>query len=88
MSQKQKLDVPALGLAFGVICGLATLLLGLTASWFGYGTKFVDLIGSVYIGYDATLLGSVIGGAWALLDGLIAGVVIAWLYNRFQRQQG
>ena len=28
------------------------------------------------------------GSVWAFVDGLIAGVLIAWLYNRFQRPKG
>jgi hypothetical protein len=27
-------------------------------------------------------LGSVIGLIWALVDGLIGGAILAWLYNR------
>jgi len=48
----------------------------------GWGRAVVDVLGSLYLGFRPTLLGSVIGGAWAFVDGALAGVVVAWLYNR------
>ncbi|MFQ5495170.1 MAG: hypothetical protein ACE5EX_07290, partial [Phycisphaerae bacterium] len=41
----------------------------------------------IYLGYRATPLGSLIGLAWALPDGAVAGVLFAWLYNRFAREK-
>jgi hypothetical protein len=50
----------------------------------GYGRPVLDLFASLYPGYSAT--GSVadwaIGIVLALIDGLLGGVVFAWLYNR------
>jgi ammonia channel protein AmtB len=39
------------------------------------------LIGRVYRGYTISPIGSFIGFIWALIDGLIAGTIFAWLYN-------
>jgi hypothetical protein len=41
----------------------------------------VTWIGRVYRGYSVTPAGSVVGLAWALVDGLIFGAIFAWLYN-------
>jgi hypothetical protein len=82
MARKTRLAPVALGLAFGVAWGVLALFTGLAAWLFGWGTAFVELIASLYIGYAPTLAGSVIGALWALADGFIAGVVIAWLYNK------
>jgi len=46
------------------------------------------MISSLYIGYAATLLGSIIGAIWAFVDGFIGGVIVAWLYNAFQKGKG
>ena len=39
------------------------------------------LLERAYVGYEITPLGSVIGLAWAAVDGLIGGAIFAWLYN-------
>jgi hypothetical protein len=41
----------------------------------------VTWIGRVYRGYSVTPAGSVVGLAWAFVDGLIFGAIFAWLYN-------
>ena len=61
--------------------GAGVLMLGLIGV-IGWGRAVVDVLGSLYLGFRPTLLGSVIGGAWAFVDGALAGVVVAWLYNR------
>jgi hypothetical protein len=71
-----------LALALGVGWGAEVFLLGLAGSA-GWGGAVVDVLGSLYLGYRPGLTGSLIGGLWAFADGAIAGVVIAWLYNRF-----
>ncbi|MCH7568614.1 MAG: bacteriophage holin [Nanoarchaeota archaeon] len=72
------------GLALGITFGLGALFLGLTSWLFNYGTAWVELIGTVYIGYSTTLLGTIIGTIYAFVDGLIGGIVIAWFYNKLQ----
>ncbi len=78
-----KLNVKAMGLAFGILWSVEVIALGLLAAFANWGTPWVDFIGFLYIGYKPTLLGSLIGGVWALVDGAIAGVLIAFVYNRF-----
>jgi hypothetical protein len=77
-----KLDVKALGLALGIVWGVCVLLIGITSMLFNYGTGLVNALSSLYIGYKATLLGSLIGGIWGFFDAGIGGVIIAWLYNK------
>ena len=76
-----RLNVKAFGLTCGLIWGFGLFLV----TWWiiiregsSAGTTF---IGRVYWGYEITPLGSLIGLAWALVDGCIGGVVFAWLYN-------
>ncbi|MHC4197842.1 MAG: bacteriophage holin [Planctomycetota bacterium] len=78
-----KLNVKALGLASGIVWSFGIILAGLFAAFFDWGTPFVELMGSCYIGYAPTPVGSLIGGVWAIVDGAVAGVLIALVYNKF-----
>lgn len=78
-----RLKVCALGLAFGITWSLGVFLLGILAWLCGIGGEMQHMLGTLYLGYDATLLGSLIGAAWALVDGFVCGVIVAWLYNLF-----
>lgn len=78
-----RLKVSALGLAVGVVWGLATLLMGLLATYAGIGESFVTAMGELYYGYSVGLGGSLVGALWGLVDGFIGGALIAWFYNLF-----
>jgi len=73
----------ALGLAMGVLWGLSVLLMGVLALTIGYGAGFVQAVGTVYIGYKATLIGILIGTGLSFVDGFIGGFLIALFYNCF-----
>ena len=81
-TEKVKLAVIHLGLAFGILWGLGILITGVVSTWHGvWGMDFVTAMGSVYVGYTNTYLGSIIGGLWGFVDGFITGIILAWLYN-------
>lgn len=80
----QKLNWKALAASFGVTWAIFVFLLGLSAALLDWGTSFVNLMSSIYMGYAPTVVGSFIGIPWALLDGFIAGALIALLYNYFK----
>ncbi|MDD5044196.1 MAG: bacteriophage holin [Candidatus Omnitrophica bacterium] len=81
-----KLNVRALGLALGIVWSMCIFLLGIFAMSWGWGMKWLESISSFYIGYKATFLGSIIGAIWAFFDAGIGGVLIAWLYNKLNKQ--
>ena len=62
--------------------GLAALLLGLIATFTGYGSEVVALMGTVYLGYSATLFGSLIGTVWAIVDMFIGVWLLLWIYEK------
>ncbi len=76
-------NVKALALTLGLLWGGGMFVLGIAAALTGWGAGLVDPLASLYIGFDATLTGSLIGAAWGLVDGAIFGGLIAWLYNVF-----
>ena len=69
-----------LGIAIGVLWAAYVFFAGIVAIY-GWGVALVDTLASFYIGYGASIVGAIIGAIWAFVDGLIAGVVIAWIYN-------
>lgn len=82
MSDKcTRLSPLALGFALGVMWAIGLFALGILSMLTGYGSEMVTLMGTVYLGYSATFLGSIIGAVWALVDGFIGGYILAWLYN-------
>ena len=81
-----KLDVKAFGLAAGILWGASMIIMGIIAMIApGYGGGFVLIIGSMYLGYKATILGCLIGGFWGFVDAGIGGLILAWLYNKFAK---
>ncbi len=78
-----KLDVKAFALTCAIVWGAGLFM----ATWW---IIFLDgpsdgptFLGSLYRGYSVTPAGSLIGLAWAVVDGLIGGAIFAWLYNWF-----
>jgi hypothetical protein len=77
-----KLSVRSLALTCGIILGAGIFLI----TWwlillYGF-TGATTAIGVVYLGYNISPLGSLIGLGYGFVDGLICGAVFACLYNR------
>jgi len=84
-----RLSVTALALTVGLFWGAAVLIVALAnLIWPGYGGAFLELIASIYPGYDPSSgIGSVITGTlYGLVDGAIGGAIFAWLYNLLARR--
>jgi len=88
---KMRLSTKALALTAGILWALVILLTGITnLIWSGYGEAFLQMMASLYPGYDATRsIGDVIVGAlYALVDGIVCGFIFAWVYNLFAGKRG
>ncbi len=83
-----KLNVTAFGLTFGVIWGLGLFCLTWWIIAFEGSTGQTNFISSVYRGYNISPVGSLFGLGWGLADGLIGGLIFAWLYNFFAGKFG
>ena len=77
------LNVIDIGLTFGIFWGFIVFMFGAISSFWHKGEKAVELFGKVYIGFRPTPLGSLAGAAWGFVDGMISGVIIAWIANLF-----
>ncbi|HAG62301.1 MAG: hypothetical protein CMF55_01985 [Legionellales bacterium] len=78
-----RLKPVALGLAIAVLSALSLLFVVFTALCFGVGFPWLGIIASIYVGFNLSFIGIIIGLVWAIIDGFIAGIVLAWLYNAF-----
>lgn len=76
----KKFHLGAFTLGLGVTWSISILLAGWMAM-FGWGPAFVKVMASIYIGYEPTFFGAVIGAIWGFLDGAIGGFVFAFLHN-------
>ncbi len=76
-----KLNVLAFGLTCGLVWGLGVLVLTWWVIAFEGQTGEPTILGLVYRGYTVSAAGSLIGLVWGLGDGLVGGVIFAWLYN-------
>ncbi len=77
------LGVISFGLAVAITSAVFTFFLGLMAAFFGWGVELAGALSSLYIGFSPTFVGTIAGAVWAFVVGFAAGVMIAWLYNRF-----
>jgi hypothetical protein len=78
------LNIKALAITAGILWGASYLLVGILNLIFpSYGVAFLELGASLYPGYAGPNgVGSVlVVTLYALLDGAIAGAIVAWLYN-------
>lgn len=76
-----RLSACALGVAAGITWGLGLLILAILAKYLDIGGALVNAIATVYIGFNLTPLGMLIGICWGLLDGFITGFIFALIYN-------
>ena len=78
------LNLKALALTAALIWGGAIFLVGVgNLASPDYGSAFLELIASIYPGYTPAGFGSVIVATlYGMLDGLVAGAIVAWLYNK------
>lgn len=72
----------ALGLSLGVVWGLFICIATLWATARGHG-KTLSLLKGYYVGYGVSYLGALVGLAWGVVHGFVAGVLVAWLYDVF-----
>lgn len=76
-----RLNVKAFALTCGLVWGFGLFFLTWWIIALDGATGENTFICRIYRGYHIGPVGSVIGLAWAFVDGLIGGAIFAWLYN-------
>jgi len=69
----ERLSVKGLAVGLGASWGLCMLFVG-WASIFGWGTEFLEVTASIYIGFSASFVGGIVGMIWGFVDGAVGGV--------------
>lgn len=75
-----KLCILSFGVALGIVWAISMLVAG-WVSIFGWGSMFVNTMSSVYLGYEPSFGGGIVGAIWGFVDGFIGGVLFAFFYN-------
>ena len=78
------LNMKALGLALGLLLGLAIFI---ATNWLVLKGgepvgPHLSLLGQYFIGYRVSFLGSFIGFAYGFALGTLSGALIGWIYNK------
>ena len=79
-----KINIKALSFTFAIVWGGCILLFGLAnLIWSTYATAFLEVVASIYPGYQATpsLWEVIVGTLYGLVDGCVLGLIVGWLYN-------
>lgn len=76
-----KLSAVGLGFAAAVLCALSMVVLGVLNMQYGIGAKMIELVASLYKGYDATWHGIAIGAGYSAAKGFVGGLLFGWVYN-------
>lgn len=80
-----KLSIWAIALTMGLLWAGCMLVVGIIHLFApAYGAEFLRMMSSVYPGFhDSATWGSVIVGTlYGFLDGLVGGLIFAWIYDR------
>jgi hypothetical protein len=77
-----KLDIKSLAISAGIFWGVGVLLYTWWIILLEGSSGDTTIIGRVYLGYNISFSGSLIGFVWAFFDGIIGGAIFAWLYNK------
>lgn len=80
-TKSARLSAVALAVALGVVTALSMMLFAWSAWLWGYGEQMIAQSATLYPGFDASLKGGFVGGAWGFLEGFIFGLVTSLIYN-------
>ena len=86
-----RLSIRSLTITAAILWGGSVFVVGVAnVIWPTYGVAFLQLVASIYPGYDATgSAGSVIVGTlYGILDGAVGGLLFGWVYNCFAGKDG
>ena len=78
-----RLNAKALGLALGILWGLSVFLATAWIVLTGAPGETLAKVGAFYIGYEVSWTGAAVGLGYGFVDGLVGGLLLAWIYNAF-----
>jgi hypothetical protein len=78
------LNARRLGLAGGIIWSISMFICTVLAIYTGYTKEFLNLMGSIYLGYSISWPGAFIGLVYGFIDAFVGFYLLAWLYNKLE----
>ncbi len=79
-----KLNKRAFALSTGIILGIAILVITLVFLIFNHEGIQLAKLHKLFIGYQVTWGGALLGLLWGFIYGVIGGWIFAWLYNKLE----
>lgn len=79
-----KLNPLKLGLAGGIIWGLALFIMTWISMYTGYGMFWLSQWMDIYPSFDLTTKGTFIGLIYGFVDGFVSLFLLGWVYNLFK----
>ena len=76
-----KIDTIRFGFAGGILTGLLCFVLTLIASVTGFGLDALNILKSIFIGYEISAFGSLIGAVYGFMAGFAQLFFLAFVYN-------
>jgi hypothetical protein len=70
-----------LGVSGGILWGGCMAISTILALYTGYLTPFLNIMSSVYPGYDISWMGVLSGLIYGFVDAFVGFYLLAWLYN-------
>lgn len=78
-----RLNAKALALSIGILWGASVFLATVWILLYGSDGNTMAKLGNFYLGYTVSWGGAFVGLVYGFIDGLIAGFLLAVLYNTF-----
>ena len=79
-----KLNPLKLGLAAGILWGLALFIMTWISMYSGWAMFWLSQWIDLYPGFDLSTKGTFLGLIYGFIDGFVSFYIIGWLYNLFK----
>jgi hypothetical protein len=76
-----RINTIRLGLAGGLVSAFICFLVTLLALTNGYGLSALNVLKSLFWGYDISVVGSLVAGGYGFFFGFILLFLLAYIYN-------
>ncbi|MFH0758461.1 MAG: hypothetical protein V2B15_14330 [Bacteroidota bacterium] len=80
-----KLNKRAFALSSGIILGVVIFVITVVFIIFNQEGIQLAKLHKLFIGYQVTWVGAILGLLWGFVYGVISGWIFAWLYNKLEK---
>jgi len=76
-----RIDALRLGLAGGIMVSVMMFVMTLVSSVSGFAIEWLILLKGIFIGYEVSVIGSLVGAGYGFFLGFIKLFLLAFIYN-------